>query len=108
MATMVLKIYDKKDKNKLAKTYTADSYDLMLGTVEDIIEIVDVEKLNDTAAVAGMVIKGWSQLKPFLKDVFPGVTDNELRHVKMNELIVTFSQIFRQIVDNFDLIKSGN
>ncbi len=108
MATMQLKIYSKDKKNEIEKTYEADSYDLMFGTVEDIIAIVDVDKLDDNMAIAGMVIKGWSQLKPFIKDVFEGVTDDELKRVKVKELIPTFAQIFRAIVDSFDLVKSGN
>lgn len=108
MATMTLKIYDANDKNKVVKVHKAESYDLMFGTVEDIINIVDVDKLNDTKSIAMIVIKCWGQLKPFLKDVFKELTDEELKQVKMKELIVTFGQIFRQIVDDFALIKSGN
>lgn len=108
MPTMTLKIYSETDKNKVVKVHKAESYDLMFGTVEDIIDIIDVDKLKDAKSIAMVVIKCWGQLKPFLKDVFPGLTDEELKHVKMKELIVTFSQIFRQIVDDFNLIKSGN
>ena len=108
MSTMKLDIYSKEDKNKIEKTYTAETYDLMFGTVEDIINVIDVDKLDDNLAVAGMVIKGWNQLKPFIKDVFVGVTDDELKRVKVKELIPTFAQIFKSIVESFDLVKSGN
>lgn len=108
MSTMTLNIYSSEHKNQVEKTYTADTYDLMFGTVEDIINIIDVDKLDDNMAIAGMVIKGWNQLKPFIKDVFEGVTDEELKRVKVKELIPTFAAIFRAIVDSFDLVKSGN
>lgn len=108
MATMKLNIYSAEDKKKIEKVYTAETYDLMFGTVEDIIGIIDIDKINDNLAIAGMVVKGWSQLKPFIKDVFDGVTDDELNRVKVKELIPTFASIFRAIVDSLNLVKSGN
>lgn len=108
MPTMKLNIYSEKNKNEIEKTYTAETYDLMFGTVEDIIAIVDIDKLNDNLAIATTVIKCWSKLKPFLKDVFPGVTDDELHRVKVKELIPTFASIFTAIVDSFNVTKSGN
>ena len=88
-----LNIYKKDNKNEIEKTYTVESYDLMLGTVEDIMQVIDFDKMDDNVAVATMVVKCYSQLKPFLKDVFPGVTDEELTRVKVKELITTFKEI---------------
>ena len=108
MATISLNIYSAEDKNKVEKTYTAESYDLMLGTVEDLMQLLDVDKMTDNMAITRMVVKGYGKLKPFIKDVFPGVTDEELQRVKVKELIPTFVQIFASIVDGLDLIKTGN
>lgn len=108
MATISLNIYSKEDKNEVEKTYTAESYDLMLGTVEDLMQLIDVDKMTDNIAITRMVVQGYSKLKPFIKDVFPGVTDDELKRVKVKELIPTFIQIFKSIVDDLDLIKTGN
>lgn len=108
MATISLNIYSKDDKNKVEKTYTAESYDLMLGTVEDIMQLIDVDKMTDNKAIARMIVQGYGQLKPFIKDVFSGVTDDELKRVKVKELIPTFVQIFKSVVDSLDILKSGN
>lgn len=108
MATLTLNIYKADNHNEVEKTYKAESYDLMLGTVEDLIQLIDVDKMTDNIAIASMVVKGYSKLKPFIKDVFQGVTDDELNRVKVKELIPTFIQIFKQIVDDLDLIKTGN
>ena len=106
MATLSLNIYGKN--GKVEKTYTAESYDLMLGTVEDLMQIIDVDKMTDNIAITRMVVKGYSQLKPFIKDVFTGVTDEELKLVKVKELIPTFIDIFKAVVDGLDIIKTGN
>lgn len=108
MATISLNIYTAEDKNKVEKTYTAESYDLMLGTVEDLMQIIDVDAMTDNIAITRMVVQGYGKLKPFIKDIFPGVTDDELKRVKVKELIPTFVQVFKSIVADLDLIKTGN
>lgn len=108
MATLSLNIYSAADKKVIEKTYTAESYDLMLGTVEDIMQLIDVDKMNDNTEITKLVIKGYSKLKPFIKDVFNGVTDDELNRVKVKELIPTFIEIFKSIIDDLDILKTGN
>lgn len=108
MATLYLNIYKQENKNEIEKTYTAESYDLMLGTVEELMQLIDVDKMTDNIAITRMVVQGYGKLKPFIKDVFHGVTDDELKRVKVKELIPTFIQIFKSIVDDLDLIKTGN
>ena len=108
MATLNLNIYSKEEQNKVEKVYTAESYDLMLGTVEDIMQLIDVDKMKDNAAITAMVVKGYSKIKPFIKDVFDGVTDEELNRVKVKELIPTFIDICKSILDGLDFLKTGN
>lgn len=106
--TLTLNIYSATDKNAVEKTYTAESYDLMLGTVEDIMAIIDIDKMTDSEAMTRMVVQAFGKLKPFIKDVFPGVTDDELKRVKVKELIPTFVDIFKSILDDLKIIQSGN
>jgi len=108
MATMILNIYKKDNKNEIDKTYRSESYDLMLGTVEEFMQIIDVDKLTDNTEVAKMVIKCYGKLKPLLKDVFDGVTDEELDQVKIKELIPVVLSIGTSIVESLNLVKSGN
>lgn len=106
MAEITLNIYGRETK-EIEKTYTVDGVDLMFGTVEDILGVIDVDKLNDTTAVAGMVVKGWAQLKPFLRDIFPGLTDEEIKGIKINEMIPLFSEIFKAIAENINVLTKG-
>ena len=108
MGEISLNIYKKDSKKEIEKTYTADGYELMFGTVEDILEVIDIDKINDDLAVAAMVVKSFNQLKPFLKDVFPEVTDDELKRTKVADLILTFKQIISSIGESIGLLKSGN
>lgn len=103
-----LKIYCKNDKNKVEKILQAEGYDLMLGTVEDFMRIIDVDKLDNSVEVAKMIVKGYSKLRPLLRDVFPDVTDEELDCVKVSEMVQTIVQIGIAIADSLKELKSGN
>lgn len=106
MAEIKLNIYDRTTK-EIEKTYTVNSIDLMFGTVEDILNVVDIDKLGDQTEVVKMIVKGWAQLKPFLKDIFPGLTDEEIKGVKINEMIPVFMQIFAGISENMGVLVNG-
>ena len=106
MATLTLNIY--RNKSEIEKTYTAESYDLMFGTVEDIIQLINVDELTDNETIARVVVKCFTQLKPFLKDIFEGVTDDELKRVKVKELIPLFVNVFKSILDDLEILKAGN
>lgn len=107
MMTLKLNIYS-ENKKEIEKTLTAEGYELMLGTVEDIMQIIDVDKIDSDAAVAAMVVKGYRQLVPFIKDIFPEATDDDLRHAKVREIITLFKNVVKVIIEDLGLLKSGN
>lgn len=91
---MELKLNIYKKQNEIEKTYTADTYDIMMGTVEDLLNALDLDALMGhkgaatAAAAAGKLVAGGSEIvKPLLKDIFPGLTDEELRHTKAKEVL---------------------
>ena len=103
-----LNVYKKDSKKDIEKTYRVEGYELMLGTVEDFMNIIDVEKLSNNVEAAKMLMKCYKQLMPLLKDIFPTITDDELKRVKVNELIGTFMQVGTAIIEGFDVLKQGN
>ena len=84
-----LNIYEKKE---IIKTYTAETYDLMFGTVEDLLELINIDNLQSGSdveiikLVGNVVVKGMNIIKPLLKDIFDGLTDDELKRTKVNEI----------------------
>lgn len=108
MAQIELNVYKKNSKKEIEKTYSVEGYELMLGTVEDFMSIIDAEKLGDNIEAAKMMLKCYKQLMPLLKDIFPEITDDELKRVKVNELVGTFMQVGACIIDGFDVLKKGN
>lgn len=91
-----LNIYEKR---KVIKTYTAETYDLMFGTVEDLLDVIDIDNIqadNRTEllkAVAKVLAHSMDIVKPLLKDVFDGLTDEELRNTKISEIVDALSNI---------------
>lgn len=75
-------------------TYTAETIDLSFGVVEDILDTLDFENLNNVEQIGVTVLKASKQLRPFLKELFPGVSDEELRSVKMSNLIEIFKGLY--------------
>ena len=91
MEKLKLNIYDGK---KVVKTYEAEDFNLMTGTCEDIINMIDIDKLtsgklNDQQLgieVVKVVAKSFTKFRPFLQDVFEGLTDEESRHTSIKEV----------------------
>lgn len=85
---MKLNIYDKK---KIVKTYEADTYDLMFGTVEDVADAVKIDEMTTGSdaeiiqLVGKLVLSSKETVKDLMKDIFDGITDEELRRTKVSE-----------------------
>ncbi len=103
-----LNIYEKR---KVIKTYTAETYDLMFGTVEDLLDVMDIDNIqadNRTEllkAVAKVLAHSMDIVKPLLKDVFEGLTDEELRNTKISEIVDALSNI---VTYSINQITKGN
>lgn len=93
-----LNIYDKR---QVIKTYTAETYDLMFGTVEDLIDVIDLDKLDgasDTEIIKltmDVVMNGLGIIKPLLKDIFEGLSDEELRNTKVSEIALVLVEVVK-------------
>lgn len=104
-----LNIYNKKE---IVKTYTAETYDLMFGTVEDLIDLINLDKLQTGSdvelikMVSEIVMNGIGMIKPLLKDVFNGLTDEELRNTKTSEIASVLVEIVKFTIAQIS--KGGN
>lgn len=93
-----LNIYNGK---VIEKTYITDTYDLMYGTIEDVLNVIDLDKIDKSVELGKMIIRLLPLINPFLKDVFDGLTDEELRRTKVKEVKQIFEKIFSY---GFDLL----
>lgn len=83
---LILRIYDDKGKNVI-KSYESTTYELMFGTVMSLMELLKIEDLDNQLELLKTVHGAWSEIKSVLGEVFPEVTDEEWKHVKVRELL---------------------
>lgn len=91
---MELKIYgrDETGRKAVVKTYKAESYDLEFGIIDDVAAVVNLDELKtgsnaELLKIAGeAVIKSMDTVKGLMMDIFPGLTAEELRHVKVRDM----------------------
>ena len=96
MADIKLNIYEKRE---IKKTYTTEECFVEFGVVEDLINMLDLETIdmtdNNSLLELGkrVAMDGLDILKPLLKDTFEGLTDEELRHTRIDEVANVIVQI---------------
>lgn len=83
---LILKIYDDKGQN-VVKSYESTTYELMFGTVMSLMDLLKIEDLDNQLELLKIIHNAWSEIKEVLSGVFPEVTDDEWKHVKVKELL---------------------
>lgn len=100
-----LNIYEKRS---IAKTYTADTYDLMFGTVEDFCDLVNLDELKkgydaEIIKMAGKALtSGMETVKDLFKDIFDGITDEELKKTKIKEMIKVIVEVIKYSINEIN------
>jgi hypothetical protein len=101
-----LNIYD---NGEIIKTYTADKAFITTGTVEDILQAVDIDGLIDAKKddetlnkeIMQKVFKNIGLIKPFLKDVFKDFKDEDFKKTSISEVLKCVMQIVVYSVNEF-------
>lgn len=103
---MKLNIYEKK---KIIKTYETDVYDLMFGTVEDVANAIDIDSLKTGSdveiikMVGKLVMTSMGTVKNLLKDIFDGLTDEELKNTKVSEIATVLVDVVKFTIAQLNL-----
>ena len=95
---MKLNIY--KDQTTVEKTYEAAAYDLMWGTVDDLLGIIEkAQDIKDMTALGQIILENKPRIDELLLDIFSsnGLTAEELRRTKVKELVPLFGELFQMV-----------
>ncbi|MBQ1256776.1 MAG: hypothetical protein IIX93_05840, partial [Clostridia bacterium] len=87
-----------------------EGYRMMFGTLQDIMAVIDLDKMksgNETELVM-MAVKGFDLIAPIVMDVFPGLTEEELRRTDLNDLALLIVDIAREALGTMRSLKRGN
>ena len=101
---MKLNIY--KNQKEIEKTYSVDEYDIMYGTIQDILGIldkVDLQNLKNEQQFLDVIVENRTKLEDLLMDIFSseGLTEEELRRIKLRELVPLFTDLFAYVRESF-------
>ena len=70
----------------------------MFGTIEDILSIMDqIDLLEDDEGIYALIKDNLPKIKGLLKDIFIGVTDDELKRIKIKELVPLFQELMTTV-----------
>ncbi len=103
---MKLNIYEKKE---IIKTYEAQSYDLMFGTVEDVANALDIDNLRTGSDVeilqmiAKLVMSSMDKVKYLLMDIFEGLTEEEIKKTKVKEIANVLLDVVKFTIEQLNL-----
>ena len=103
---MKLNIYDKKE---VVKTYEAQTYDLMFGTVEDVAQAINIDALKtgsqaEIIKMAGnLVLNSMEMVKGLLMDIFDGITEDEIKKTKVKEIALVLVEVVRFTIAQLNL-----
>lgn len=79
---------------KVIKTYKAEDFTLTTGICEDILNLVDIDRLTSGEMteqklgfeIIKIVAKLFPMFRPFFQDIFPGLTEDEFRKTSIKEV----------------------
>ena len=100
---MKINIY--KNQKEIEKTFEVKTYDIMYGTVQDILSIIDeAGDLSDEDALYNILAKNMGKIDELLLDIFgdEGLVREDLRKIKVKELVPIFVELFVDVQKAFE------
>ena len=103
MEKLLLKIYDNSGKT-VVKSFESSPYDLMFGTVMRLMEILNIEKMDNQLEMLKTIYNAWDEIKEVLSGVFPDVTEEDWKNVKVKELLPLILEIAKISISEMFII----
>lgn len=108
---MKLNIYEKR---QIVKTYEADTYDLMFGTLEDVAQALKLDSMQTGADKEimqlgmNLLMQGTDAVKDLLKDIFDGITDDEIKHTKLKDVAKVLVEVVKYTIKQLEISSEKN
>lgn len=105
---MKLNIYEKQ---KVVKTYETDAYSLPWGVVRDVTSAIDLDTIRTGSqeeiysAIGLLLVNNADTIDDLVKDIFDGLTDEELRNASTSEVIECLLDV---VIYTINSIMRGN
>ena len=93
MEELKITVYD--DNGKVVKECSAVTVNLKYGAIRSLMELINVDSLEDTAALLKTVYNAWEELTKILSKCFPDMEYEDWDNVELKELIPVLFAILR-------------
>lgn len=95
---------------KIVKTYEANAFDIELGTVEDIAEALHLDTMQSGSVqeIMTVLVGCVSLVRPFLCDMFDGLTMEEAKHTRTQNIAEVFQGLFAWFTGSMNAINGEN
>lgn len=95
---LVLNVW--KNQKEIEDTFICEEYDLMYGTVEDILGMLDGLKPNSTNEdLMKIIVQNRTKINQLILDVFPDMDKSQVRKIKVKELVPFIISLLDYVVD---------
>ncbi len=95
MKSEEIKITIYNNKGEAVRESTAQTFDLRMGSIRKVMELLKVESITDTAEMLRVVLSVWDELTGILGECFPDITAEEWDGVKVKEIMPVIVQIMK-------------
>lgn len=92
-----------KNQKEIEKTLEVDTYDIMFGTVEDILSLVDkLDDLENDDQLFILIKENLPFVKHLIKDIFSEfkLVDADLKKIKLKEIVPLFIDVISYCKEN--------
>ena len=101
-----------KNQKEVEKILQCEQYDLMLGTLEDVLKLFklgdvgsELQKLDEKAMLQ-IIVKEYDKIVVLLHDVFPDLLPEDRKKIKVKELIPFFMNLIKYAVGQITSIET--
>ena len=108
---MKLNIYSGND---IIKVYETGAYNLKFGTIEDVANAVNLDNLKTGSnaeyiqMAVNLVLNSMDTVKNLMKDIFKGITDEELRNSSVKEMALVLVDVVTYTMQELSVGSRGN
>lgn len=95
------------EKGQVVKTHRTNDYEVELGICEDLVQILHLEKFTEetlkdisVSEVVNTIIYNFDKFIELLHEIFPELTEEERRHIRLTELKDLFVNLAKYTINN--------
>ena len=106
--TREIKLPVRNKKGEVVKNAEAMTPAIYFGTISNLMELLDIDDTTSSMELLKKVSTAWKEIVEILSDVFPEVTDDEWKYIRLNDLVPVVLQVIRYTFSEIMTIPSDS